>query len=141
MTMHDRAASANMESSGHQQKVCFVTVGATAPFDTLIVEVIAAPFLKALAAKNYTHLIIQHGHCSDSVRFQFDEAKKFVAEHLSSKLSIHGFEFKENLETDLFQVKNTPERGIEEGVVLSHAGMLIIYHCSSLASLNVDKLT
>ncbi|KAI5307398.1 hypothetical protein KEM56_002405 [Ascosphaera pollenicola] len=99
-----------------KQKVCYVTVGATAPFDSLVAEVLSHQFLQALAAKEYTHLIIQHGRCSDFIRAKLDEAKRHT------RLIVQGYEFKENLETDFLQVKADLRRNVEEGVVLSHAG-------------------
>ncbi|KAJ5217143.1 hypothetical protein N7468_010151 [Penicillium chermesinum] len=42
-------------------RLCFVTVGATAEFKELVETVCSEPFFKALAAKGYTHLLVQYG--------------------------------------------------------------------------------
>ncbi|KAK4908320.1 N-acetylglucosaminyldiphosphodolichol N-acetylglucosaminyltransferase catalytic subunit alg13, partial [Elasticomyces elasticus] len=43
------------------QKLCFVTIGATAAFDSLIASVLSRDFLAALRAHQYTDVLIQYG--------------------------------------------------------------------------------
>ncbi|MCJ1322213.1 N-acetylglucosaminyldiphosphodolichol N-acetylglucosaminyltransferase catalytic subunit alg13 [Xylographa vitiligo] len=50
-----------MPPSPPPKKLCFLTVGATAPFDALIAASLSPPFLAALRAASYTDLLLQHG--------------------------------------------------------------------------------
>ncbi|KAK4945515.1 N-acetylglucosaminyldiphosphodolichol N-acetylglucosaminyltransferase catalytic subunit alg13, partial [Elasticomyces elasticus] len=43
------------------QKLCFVTIGATAAFDLLITSVLSRDFLAALQSHQYTDVLIQYG--------------------------------------------------------------------------------
>ena len=62
--------------SAQQKRVCFVTVGATASFDDLIEAVLSQVFLDALAAVDYTQLLIQHGRDTRRAVERFHEERE-----------------------------------------------------------------
>ena len=98
------------------QKVCFVTVGATASFDALIQATLSPPFLEALKSYNYTHLRLQHGKDGQKVLEQFDTTNRGVQD-----INISGFDFnKQGLGAEMRAAKGEGNR--VEGVVVSHAG-------------------
>ena len=98
------------------QKVCFVTVGATASFDALIKATLSPPFLEALKTHAYTHLRLQHGKDGQKLLEEFDLANRGVQD-----LSISGFDFnKQGLGSEMRAAKGEDNR--LEGVVVSHAG-------------------
>ena len=111
-----------MAASKHQivQRLCFVTIGATAPFDSLVRAVLASDFLQALRRAGYTQLRIQYGDRSgeDIFRSRVQLLEDAGIEH---GLEISGFAFKkEGLRDEMRAVKgSTPE---SEGMVISHAG-------------------
>ncbi|MCJ1415234.1 N-acetylglucosaminyldiphosphodolichol N-acetylglucosaminyltransferase catalytic subunit alg13 [Xylographa parallela] len=91
------------------QKLCFLTVGATAPFDGLVTAALAAPFLAALRAAAYTDLLLQHGA---SLVFDPRAAAAAGKQH---GLTVRGFAFNgEGLGREM--------RAAREGCVVSHAG-------------------
>src|SRR5436305_11358994 len=59
--MGDNVAD-NASGSSKKSKTCFVTVGATAPFDKLIEAILEPKFLNALHDADYTELLVQHGY-------------------------------------------------------------------------------
>ncbi|MCJ1435390.1 N-acetylglucosaminyldiphosphodolichol N-acetylglucosaminyltransferase catalytic subunit alg13 [Xylographa pallens] len=94
------------------QKLCFLTVGATAPFDALISAALSAPFLAALRAAAYTDLLLQHGA---SQVFNPLAAAAAGKEH---GLTVRGFAFnREGLGREM--------RAAREGCVVSHAGAYV----------------
>lgn len=101
-------------------RFCFVTIGATADFDSLVRAALSPPFLEALEEGGYTDLVIQHGTSGARI---FDESiaaneKQSHGRHLR----IRGFDFKkEGLASEMQAVKG--EEGRLQGVVISHAGM------------------
>ena len=98
------------------QKVCFVTVGATASFDALIEATLSPPFLEALKKHDYTHLRLQHGKDGQKVLEGIDPARRGIQD-----LSISGFDFnKQGLGSEMRAAKGEDDR--REGVVVSHAG-------------------
>ncbi|MCJ1391248.1 N-acetylglucosaminyldiphosphodolichol N-acetylglucosaminyltransferase catalytic subunit alg13 [Xylographa bjoerkii] len=98
----------------HPQKLCFLTVGATAPFDALITAALSPPFLAALRAASYTDLLLQHG---SSRVFNEHSAAEAGKEH---GITIRGFEFnREGLGREMRAAKG---QGGVEGCVVSHAG-------------------
>ncbi|MCJ1404730.1 N-acetylglucosaminyldiphosphodolichol N-acetylglucosaminyltransferase catalytic subunit alg13 [Xylographa trunciseda] len=97
------------------KKLCFLTVGATAPFDALITASLSGPFLAALRAASYTDLLLQHG---SSAVFAPRAAAAAGQEH---GLTVQGFEFnREGLGREMRAAKGTA--GGVEGCVVSHAG-------------------
>ncbi|KAK3064748.1 hypothetical protein LTS18_004367 [Coniosporium uncinatum] len=108
-----------MSSVSKPTKVCFVTIGATASFDALIQACFQPDFIVALAAANYTDLLVQYGR--DGQRL-FEELSS--RQELKSIVT-RGFDFNsKGLGEEMRAAKGTKEKGREsaEGVVLSHAG-------------------
>jgi beta-1,4-N-acetylglucosaminyltransferase len=106
------------------RKVCFVTIGATAPFDTLLSNVLDQPFLEALSKNEYTTLLIQYGK---EGRVIFDD---YIIKFPTGKperygLDIQGFDFKkEGLLPEMRSTKSDDKLDTVEGMILSHAGKL-----------------
>ncbi|KAL2358507.1 glycosyl transferase [Cryomyces antarcticus] len=100
------------------QKLCFVTIGATASFNTLVSACFEQPFLDALSSAGYTDLLIQYG--AEGRRI-FDVFTMEVRVNARTQLNIEGFDFNaKGLAAEMRAVKG--EGGREEGVVISHAG-------------------
>ena len=113
-------------------KVCFVTIGATAGFDSLIQAVLDADFIRALEGHGYKHLIIQHGKDERGVYKTFAERAR-KSERAASQLKTTGFGFnKAGLGQEMRAVKADMDR--QAGVVISHAGrarnVYILGRCS-----------
>lgn len=110
-------------SAAHKR--CFVTIGATAPFDKLIQAIFAPPFLQALSDAKYTELRIQHGKEGQAI---FDANLK-AAESRSDRLHISGFDFdKKGLSGEMLAARGSPSKDPSvadpsEGLIISHAGM------------------
>jgi beta-1,4-N-acetylglucosaminyltransferase len=105
-------------------KRCFVTIGATAPFDALLTSVLDQPFLEALNQYGYTHLLVQYGKEGRAI------FEKFVQDHPVGSdgrygLDISGFDFnKAGLEREMQSTKTNEKTGVSEGMILSHAGVI-----------------
>lgn len=103
------------------RKVCFVTVGATASFDSLIKATLDPRFLEALKAHDYTELRLQHGKDGQKLLEKIRGSKDTMREGVQD-LSISGFDFnKQGLGSDMRAAKGDGN-GVE-GVVISHAGI------------------
>ena len=101
-------------------KVCFVTVGATASFDSLIKATLRPQFLEALRTYDYTNLRLQYGKDGQKVLDQFRRSEAAMGEGVQD-LSISGFDFnKQGLGSEMRAAKG--EGNNLEGVVISHAG-------------------
>ena len=102
------------------KKLCFVTIGATASFDSLIATVLSRRFLRSLGDAGYTDLLLQHGKDGQKI---FED---FVIQHrLDSPercgLNLNGFGFnKRGLGWEMKEAKG--QNAANEGVVISHAG-------------------
>ncbi|KIX00643.1 uncharacterized protein Z518_09708 [Rhinocladiella mackenziei CBS 650.93] len=99
---------------------CFVTIGATAPFNSLIKAVLEPDFIKTLQETGYTELRIQYGGHEGEGIFR---ARREDSQHTSvnGNFEITGFGFnKLGLREEMAAVKG-PATG-NEGVVISHAG-------------------
>lgn len=114
-----------------KEKVCFVTVGATAPFDGLVRAVLSPPFLRALSRAGYTTLRVQHGKEGKLNLFQdLSTAPETVELSNGLHMSISGFDFNTDGLDDEFQnAKGLQARGSKdavtgEGCVISHAGSM-----------------
>jgi beta-1,4-N-acetylglucosaminyltransferase len=123
----NRAADAS--GSPRKTKICFITVGATAPFDGLIKAVLEPKFLQALHDANYTDLQVQHGYEAQDNLFSRLSQHPNISEFCkSSHLKLTGFGFdKDGLDKYMRGAKGIAPRGseidnISEGVVMSHAG-------------------
>ena len=102
------------------QKVCFVTVGATANFDSLITATLSPPFLEALRTHGYTDLRLQYGKDGQRLLEEFRKSNDTTHEEVP-RLSISGFDFnKQGLGSEMRAAKG--EGNCAEGVVVSHAG-------------------
>lgn len=103
-----------------RQKVCFVTVGATASFDSLIEATLSPQFLEALKTYHYTDLRLQYGNDGQKILEKFNSSKITMREG-AHDLSIGGFDFnKQGLGSEMRAAKG--EGNGVEGVVISHAG-------------------
>lgn len=102
------------------RKVCFVTVGATASFDSLIKVTLNPHFLEALRTYDYTDLQLQYGKDGQKALEEFRRSKDAMSEGVQD-LSISGFDFnKQGLGSEMRAAKG--EGNGVEGVVISHAG-------------------
>ena len=107
------------------QRVCFVTVGATASFDSLISVALSPPFLEALKTYGYTHLRLQHGKDGGKVLEEFRRNNDATSQQIQG-LCISGFDFnKQGLGWEMRAAKGEG-KGIE-GVVISHAGTIYLF--------------
>ena len=103
------------------RKVCFVTVGATASFDSLVKATLSPQFLEALKTYAYTDLRLQYGKDGQKLLEAFNESKGNISEG-AQDLRIGGFEFnKQGLGSEMRAAKG--EGNSVEGVVISHAGI------------------
>lgn len=104
------------------RKLCFVTIGATAPFDALLSSVLDKPFLEALKKHGYTALLIQYGKEGQAI---FDAFTKNNPPRSPRRydLDIQGFGFKsQGLVQEMRSTKADPSQKVAEGMILSHAG-------------------
>lgn len=112
-------------SDDKPRKRCFVTIGATAPFDALLSNVLDKPFLEALSQCGYTELLIQYGKEGRAI------FEKFVQDHPAGSegrcgLDIYGFDFnKMGLLQEMKSTKADERMGYSEGMILSHAGKIL----------------
>ena len=102
-------------------RLCFVTIGATAAFDSLIRAVTNEPFLQALNEHGYTDLCIQHGKDQARVFAAYKETMVFGQRDHGIRVSGFGFN-REGLGQEMRAVKGGSDGA--EGVVISHAGMM-----------------
>jgi beta-1,4-N-acetylglucosaminyltransferase len=121
--------AADVSGPPRKTKTCFVTVGATAPFDGLIEAILEPKFLQALHEANYTDLQIQHGYEDQDNLFSHLSRQSNVSEFCeSSHLKLTGFAFdKDGLNKYMCGAKGIAPRGSRtenatEGIVMSHAG-------------------
>lgn len=103
-----------------RSKRCFVTIGATASFSSLIRAVLEPAFVEALEQKGYTEIRIQYGDQAGESIFQ--ERHLSLEDVLTkSRMTVSGFGFKTTgLRDEMAAVKG--ESVENEGVVISHAG-------------------
>lgn len=102
------------------RKICFVTIGATAAFDSLIEAALSPSFLGALQASGYTDLLLQHGEEGGAILNNFNAASR-TGSKAQYGLTISGFDFnKEGLGQEMRAAKG--RNGGAEGVVICHAG-------------------
>lgn len=122
------AAMATKSATSRPRRVCFVTTGATASFDSLIEAVLSPAFLDALSAVNYTHLTIQHGTSGRLALAKFEERLE-QGQTDTHGLSINSFAFNK---IGLGQEMRAAKGGNDavEGVVVSHAGRSCFVHVS-----------
>jgi beta-1,4-N-acetylglucosaminyltransferase len=107
-------------------KRCFVTIGATAPFDDLLRAVFRPSFLQALHDAHYTELRIQYGKEGQAVYEECTSGLLNIARQ-GLGIDISGFAFTtDGLAEEMLAAKGHPkarEKGeAVEGAVISHAG-------------------
>lgn len=110
------------------RKRCFVTIGATAPFNDLLRAVFRPSFLEALHDAHYTELRVQYGNEGQAI---YEECTSGIM-NITKKvlgIDISGFGFNtDGLSEEMLSAKAQPKaqgkgRGEEvEGAVISHAG-------------------
>ncbi|KAG9204943.1 N-acetylglucosaminyldiphosphodolichol N-acetylglucosaminyltransferase catalytic subunit alg13 [Epicoccum nigrum] len=94
-------------------KLCFVTTGATAPFNALIESVLSPSSLDALLENGFTHLLVQYGSAKDV----FTQALAAARSHVRDKVIIDGIDFNpDGLEAQLRLAQQS------KGLAISHAG-------------------
>lgn len=114
-------------------KTCFVTIGATASFAALIRSALSSDTLSALSKLGYTDLVVQYGQDGKEL---FDSAMQQVKTAGGSNVNVTGFDLdKAGLGKYMRQAKGGGSRGGQEGVVVSHAGMFMLFPSSISASL------
>ncbi|GAB7345799.1 hypothetical protein MBLNU457_4061t2 [Dothideomycetes sp. NU457] len=102
-------------------KYCFVTIGATASFASLIRAVLSPSFLAGLKAHNYTHLVVQYG--ADGASLYQAELRKTRETVQHAEVIIEGFPLDQSgLGKYMSLAKNGGDGKGQEGVVVSHAG-------------------
>lgn len=110
-----------MDIDSTPRKVCFVTIGATAGFDSLIRATLHPTFLTALSDHGYEDLRLQHGKDGRIILEEFEKSQA-MRSGTAPKISVSGFDFnKQGLGAEMRAAKATT--GSLEGVVISHAGM------------------
>lgn len=116
---------ASAQSSTDQQpsmKLCFVTVGATASFESLLTSVLDKSFLSALKQFGYTHLLVQFGKDGRPI------FEKCLSDGLSAAkevygLQVDGFDFnKAGLQREIRLAQPDIKEGRSGGMIVSHAG-------------------
>lgn len=113
------------------RKYCFVTIGATAAFDSLIRATISSTFLEVLEQHGYTDLCIQHGKDGRAVLQDF--ANHCAKNGTSHNIHISGYDFnKQGLGAEMRAAKGHDNS--DEGVVISHAGTCSLLHCTPVKS-------
>lgn len=113
----ERGSIQQIPLSKMSSKLCFLTVGATASFSTLIEAAVSPAFLTALESQGYTELSVQYGQDGK----QLFEKCKSIAQG-TSKLKVTGFDLdKTGLGRHMRRAKGAKDA--VEGVVISHAGM------------------
>lgn len=119
------------------EKICLVTVGATAPFNALVRAALAPQFLSSLSKHEYTSLVIQYGQLGPR---HFTELASELKDEEKHGIEIHGFDFGRGASwSDLLRAmkgdhtgwavagsedkaKEKSSRRRARGVVVSHAG-------------------
>jgi beta-1,4-N-acetylglucosaminyltransferase len=98
-------------------KTAFVTVGATASFDSLVEAALQPSFLRTLAQNGYTRLVIQFGK-SDAAFFN-----NYLYNYADLNLHVEGFDFKAGDFRDAIRQEVSAVDGSrEEGLMIAHAG-------------------
>ncbi|KAM0233664.1 hypothetical protein ACHAPO_006952 [Fusarium lateritium] len=102
----------------HLDRVCLVTVGATAGFKTLIDSVLSASFWQYITSQGFTELHVQCGPDNISARQQ----RALLQHEVPSGLTIDIFDVKRNLMKEEMILCKALEGKRQLGLVISHAG-------------------
>jgi beta-1,4-N-acetylglucosaminyltransferase len=97
-------------------KTAFVTVGATASFNSLVEAALRPSFLRTLAQNRYTRLVIQFGK-SEAAFF-----KNYLYNYADLNVHVEGFDFKAGDFRDAIRDEVMAADGREEGMMIAHAG-------------------
>ena len=108
------------------QKLCFVTIGATASFQSLIKAVLDVKFVSTLRTAGYSELRVQYGQEGKPTFEEFLSANGTAgsspSESFVEGVLVSGFDFKmDGLASDMREAKGGIGEHVE-GVVVSHAG-------------------
>lgn len=119
-----------------KRKTCFVTIGATTGFQTLMTAVMTPEFILALNKYKYSHLILQHG-ADGHERFKLAEEQtgRIMSTFPNSdsaaawrSIKITGFGMDPAGLDDYFKLaKGLASKDDAEGLVISHAGECLVY--------------
>lgn len=105
------------------RKVCFVTIGATASFDSLLRATLNPTFVEVLEQHGYTDLCIQHGKDGRPILQEF--VNQYTKRAGTHTVNISGFDFnKQGLGAEMRAAKG--QNDSDEGVVISHAGEFFV---------------
>lgn len=96
-------------ASSRQRKVCFVTIGATASFSSLVRAAVCSAFCHTLEQNDYTDLIVQYGANGNEL---FDSLLQALG---TTSIQVSGFGLDKSGLSHYMQLAKT-------GVVISHAG-------------------
>lgn len=102
------------------KKVCFVTIGATASFASLIYAVLSTAFFAALEVYGYTDLLVQYG--KDGEELYRRRLKEIRDTGLYSRITASGFGLDAAGLGKYMRLAKAGGEGGAEGVVVSHAG-------------------
>lgn len=94
---------------------CFVTIGATAGFRQLLVEILEPKFLQCLSSYGYDILDVQCGPDHEWFRSQADKLTNTYG------VAIHHFAYTDNMQDHLLECRGLAGRRLP-GCIISHAG-------------------
>jgi len=118
-------------------KYCFVTIGATASFASLIRAALSPSFLAGLKAHRYTHLVVQYG--ADGAPLYQGELSKTRETIQDLDIMIEGFALDQSgLGKYMSLAKHGGDGRGREGVVVSHAGNALCFVVSSVRFCHVS---
>jgi beta-1,4-N-acetylglucosaminyltransferase len=114
-------------ASSRPRKVCFVTIGATASFSSLIRATISSSFCHSLEQNQYTDLIVQYGADGDALFRSL--LQDIASSEQGSVINVSGFGLDTNGLHEYMKLAKTGGSGSgAEGLVVSHAGSGTILH-------------
>lgn len=129
---HNVNVSMTTSSSAFQSsKYCFVTIGATASFASLVRAVLSPAFVAGLEAQNYTNLLVQYG--ADGAALYQTEIAKLQNSKTIKNITVDGFGLDQaGLGNYMSLAKGGVDGKGQQGVVVSHAGNTCSFPCNPL---------
>ncbi|KAI4756533.1 hypothetical protein E4T52_11384 [Aureobasidium sp. EXF-3400] len=106
--------------SSRPRKVCFVTIGATASFATLVRATVSLSFCHSLEQNQYTDLIVQYG-ADGSALFQ-SLVQDINSDKQGTNINVSGFGLDTSGLSQYMKLAKTGGDSGVEGLVVSHAG-------------------
>lgn len=105
---------------------CFVTVGATASFSSLLKEVLSKDFIDHLSSKGFTELLVQTGPdqdwALDKIKFQTATCIQEGKGHETMRFpTIEAFSYTTDMTSKMIACRGKPDQWLP-GVMISHAG-------------------